>query len=188
MCPQNVNIPCGIEAFRKCGVSEKMNISCKFSCFSESSFLLWEIKIQLCNESFLFPEWFASKSWKLQITCKTRVSTFCLPMGLYWRLARRLKATLNLHWIEDTCLVLRISNMLAQLLEHSVQEPPRWGLAFQRVCLREECIKLLVVWPSDSFCPKTFFVNGVLAIMIAAFVQQLASCSASNCCETTWLI
>lgn len=45
-------------------------------------------------------------------------------MGLYWQPARCLKATLHLHWIEDTCLVLCIFNMLAQLAEHRVQEPP----------------------------------------------------------------
>ena len=39
-------------------------------------------------------------------------------MGLCWPLARCPKATLNLHRIEDTCLVLRVSNLLAQLLEH----------------------------------------------------------------------
>ena len=56
---------------------------------------------------FFFPELFDSKSWKLQITHKTGVSKFCLLMGLYWWLARRLKATL-LHGTEDTCLVLRV--------------------------------------------------------------------------------
>ena len=58
---------------------------------------------------FFFPELFDSKSWKLQITHKTGVSKFCLPMGLYWWLARCLKATFNLHGTEDTCLVLRVS-------------------------------------------------------------------------------
>ena len=37
----------------------------------------------------------------------------------------------------------------------------------------EECIKLLVLWPLDSFCPKTFGGDVLLALMIAVFVQQL---------------
>ena len=87
MCALSVNIPWVTEAFPKCAVSEKMSISCKFSCFSEiTEFFIMKIKRQLCNGSFFFffPELFDSKSWKLQITHKTGVSKFCLPMGLYW--------------------------------------------------------------------------------------------------------
>lgn len=47
------------------------------------------------------------------------MSKFCLLKGLCWRLARRLKATLNFHWLEDTCLAVCILNMLAQLVEPS---------------------------------------------------------------------
>lgn len=111
------------------------------------------------------------------------MSKFCLPMGLYWRLARCLKAALNSRWLEDTCLVLCIFNVLVQLLEHRIQQPPRWGLTFPRVCLGEEWIKVLTVWPSDYHYAKTFFVGGMLTRMIAAFILQLSSCSASTCCE-----
>lgn len=105
-------------------------------------------------------EWFDSKSWKLQITRKTRVSKFCLLMGLCWRLARRLKATLNLHWLEDTCLAVCILNMLAQLIE---QSPGASSLRTRlpEGSLREESIKLRTVWPWDSFCPKTVYGRGV---------------------------
>lgn len=65
--------------------------------------------------------------------------------------------------------------MLAQLIEHRVQEPPPLcGLACLRIYLGEECIKFLVVWPLDTFCPNSFFVDMVLTVVIAIFIQQLS--------------
>lgn len=70
--------------------------------------------------------------------------------------------------------------MLAQLAEHRVQEPSLWCLACLRIYLGEECIRFLVGWPLDTFCPKSFFVDMALTIMMAAFMQQLPSCGASS--------
>lgn len=46
-------------------------------------------------------------------------------MGLHWRLARRPKATLNLHRLEDTCLAARLERAGAALSR--AQEPPLEG-------------------------------------------------------------
>lgn len=92
-------------------------------------------------------------------------------MGLPWRLARCLKATLNLHWLEDTCVALHIFNGLAQLAKRGLQEPFLWGLAFPGV-YSGRMNKLLVIWLLDSFCPKTFSADVMLTIMRAPFVQQ----------------
>lgn len=103
-------------------------------------------------------------------------------MGLHWPLARCLKATLNLHGIEDTCLVLCIFNMLAQLSEHGVQELLSEVLLSSGFTWEKNVSNSLWCGPWTASVLKPL-VDVMLTAMTATFSQQLTRCVAGSCRE-----
>lgn len=115
------------------------------------------------------------------------MTKFCLPMGLHWPLARCLKATLNLHGIEDTCLVLCIFNMLAQLSEHGVQELLSEVLLSSGFTWEKNVSNSLWCGPWTASVLKPL-VDVMLTVMTATFSQQLTRCIAAVVrCFTDWI-